>query len=176
MIHINNLKEKELLIAHYFCGNGKKEFSKQEVFDMWSNWFKKDFRVNGNPVFCIVDNELVYRKGAKVKKERLRIEYNQVFQSIYKRIKHTLENKSHDKSYFKQELQKERNKEYGRVIKRAKQLNIYLAMSKSFSRLAEFKLIDNGKRGHIITSGDCDKMIEYLKNMKREKSECNSNN
>lgn len=168
MLHINNLKEKELLIAHYFCGNGKKEFSRQEVFDMWSNWFKKDFRVNGNPVFRIVDNELVYRKGSKVKNESIRREYNQVFQSIYKHIKHDLDNKSHDKSYFKQELQKEHNKEYGRVIKLAKPLNIYLTMSKSFSRLAEFKLIEYGKKGRIITSGDCDKMIEYLKKMKKE--------
>lgn len=42
---IDNLKEKELVIAYYFCGNTHKQFSKYEVFDMWSNWFKKDFRI-----------------------------------------------------------------------------------------------------------------------------------
>ena len=67
MIHIDNLKEKELLIAHYFSENTKKELNPHEVFDMWSNWFKKDFRINNQPVFCVVDNELVYRKSAKKK-------------------------------------------------------------------------------------------------------------
>lgn len=52
MIHIDNLLEKELLIAHYFCDLRKKEFSRAEVFDMWSNWFKKDFKINNQSVFC----------------------------------------------------------------------------------------------------------------------------
>ena len=70
MIHIDNLKEKELLIAHYFSENTKKELTPHEVFDMWSNWFKKDFRINNQPVFCVVDNELVYRKSVKKKDEK----------------------------------------------------------------------------------------------------------
>ena len=49
-------------------------------------------------------------------------------------------------------------------------------MSKSFYRLAEFKIITGDKK-RIITSGDCDKMIAYLQNLKKEKmQECNSNN
>ena len=71
MIHIDNLNEKELLIAHYFSENTKKELNPHEVFDMWSNWFKKDFRINNQPVFCVVDNELVYRKSVKKKDESL---------------------------------------------------------------------------------------------------------
>lgn len=58
----------------------------------------------------------------------------------------------------------------------AKPLGFYLAMSKSFYRLAEFKIITGDKR-RTITSGDCDKMIAYLQNLKKEKmQECNSNN
>ena len=176
MIHIDNLKEKELLIAHYFSENTKKELTPHEVFDMWSNWFKKDFRINNQPVFCVVNNELVYRKSVKKKDEKIRDKYNHAFQNIYKWIYNKVVTKSHDKVFFKQELQKERNREYGRVISFAKPLGFYLAMSKSFYRLAEFKIITGDKK-RIITSGDCDKMIAYLQNLKKEKmQECNSNN
>lgn len=175
MLQISNLKEKELLIAHYFCGLKKKELTPYEVFDMWSNWFKRDFRINGVPVFTISDDRLTYRKDSKVTDRDILNQYNQTFQNIYKWIKHTLEVESHDKIYFKQELEKERNKEYGRVIRTAKPLGIYIAMNTSYSRLAEFKLMEYGKKRYTITSGDCDKMIAYLEKIK-EKSECNSNN
>ena len=63
MVYIDNLREKELVIAYYFCGNTHKEVTRHEVFDMWSNWFKRDFRVNNKPVFCIENNKLAYRNG-----------------------------------------------------------------------------------------------------------------
>ena len=173
MLQISNLKEKELLIAHYFCGNSKNEFTPLEVFYMWTDWFKHDFRIKGVPVFTISDDKLVYRKDSKVTDRDILNQYNQTFQNIYKWIKHTLDVKSHDKVYFKQELEKERNKEYGRVIKVAKPLGIYIAMNTSFSRLAEFKLMEYGKRNHTITSGNCDKMIAYLENMKANSIEGN---
>lgn len=167
MIHIDNLKEKELLIAHYFSGKSKKELNPHEVFDMWSNWFKKDFRINGTPVFCIVDDELVYRKSVKNKDKEICDKYNHTFQSIYRWIYKEVMTGTHDKIYFKQELQKERNREYGRVIHFAKPLGFYLAMSKSFCALAEFKILNYGEKGRIIISGDCDKMIRYLQDIKR---------
>lgn len=172
MIHIDNLKEKELLIAHYFSGKTKKDLTPYEVFDMWSNWFKKDFRINNQPAFRVVDNELVYRKSVKKKDEKIRQKYNHAFQNIYKWIYEKVVTKSHDKVFFKEELQKERNREYGRVIGLAKPLGFYLAMSKSFHRLAEFKILNYGEKGHIITSGDCDKMIAYLQNLKKERNKC----
>ena len=177
LIHIDNLKEKELLIAHYFSENTKKELTPHEVFDMWANWFKNDFRINNQPVFYVVDNELVYRKSVRKKDEKIRDKYNHAFQNIYKWIYNKVVTKSHDKMFFKQELQKERNREYGRVISFAKPLGIYITMNKSYSGLAEFKLMEYGNRSHTITSGDCDKMIAYLQNLKKEKmQECNSNN
>jgi hypothetical protein len=39
-------------------------------------------------------------------------------------------------------------------------------METSYKLLAKFNLVNYKKRGQTITSGDCDKMIEYLKNMK----------
>ena len=171
MIHIDNLKEKELLIAHYFSENTKKEFTTSGLFDIWSNWFKKNDRINNHPVFCVVDNELVYRKSVKKKDEKIRDKYNHAFQNIYKWIYNKVVTKSHDKVFFKQELQKERNREYGRVISFAKPLGFYLAMSKSFYKLAEFKIITGDKK-RIITSGDCDKMIAYLQNLKKERNKC----
>lgn len=117
MIHIDNLKEKELVIAYYFCGNTHKQFSRYEVFDMWSNWFKKDFRINNKPVFCLVDDKLVYRKSVKIKRndmETLR-KYNRAFQNIYAYIKKILSGKGHDKAFLRQELEKERGREYKRV-------------------------------------------------------------
>lgn len=169
MTHIDNLLEKELLIAHYFCDLRKKDFSRAEVFDMWSNWFKKDFRINNQPVFCIVDDELVYRKHIKKKDEKICEKYNHTFQNIYICIDNMLKDESHDRAYFKEELKRLRNKLYGRMIGRAKPLGFYLAMSKSFHHLAEFKILNYGEKGHIITSGDYDKMIRYLQNIKNEK-------
>lgn len=169
MIHIDNLLEKELLIAHYFCDLRKKDFSRAEVFDMWSNWFKRDFRINNQPVFCIVDDELVYRKHIKKKDEKIREKYNHAFQNIYICIDNMLKDESHDRVYFKEELKALRNKLYGKVIVLAKPLEFYLTMSTSNHRLAEFKILNYGERGHIITSGDCDKMIRYLKNVKNER-------
>ena len=177
MIHIDNLLEKELLIAHYFCDIRKKDFSRAEVFDMWSNWFKRDFRINGQPIFCIVDDELVYRKHIKKKDEKIREKYNHTFQNIYTYIENMLKDESHGRVYFKEELKTLRNKLFGKVIRLAKPLGFYLAMSKSFHGLAQFKILNYGEKGRIITSGDCDKMIAYLQNLKKEKmQECNSNN
>ena len=69
MVHIDNLKEKELLIAHYFCGRSRKELTPVEVFEMWNNWFKQDFRINKQPAFKMVNDKLVYREEAKVNKD-----------------------------------------------------------------------------------------------------------
>ena len=167
-ICIPNLKEKELLIAHYFCGKQKKDFTPQELFDMWSNWYKHDFRVNGKPVFKVVNNELVYRKDSKMSDKGILRQYNHIFQNIYKWIKRTLEIESHDKIFFKEELRKERNRQYGRVIGVAKTSGIYIAMNTTFTQLAEFKLMKSDDRSRIITSGNADKMIAYLQNLKKE--------
>ena len=165
---IPNLKEKELLVAHYFCGKQKKDFTPEELFDMWSNWFKQDFRINGKPIFKVVNDELVYRKNSKMSDKGILRQYNHIFHNIYKWIKHTLEIESHDKIFFKEELRKERNRQYGRVIGVAKPLGIYIAMNTSFIQLAEFKLMRSDDRSRIVTSGNADKMIEYLNKMKRE--------
>ena len=117
MVHIDNLKEKELLIAHYFCGKSRKELTPVEVYDMWSNWFKNDFRINNQPTFKVVNDKLVYREEAKVKKDKsICKKYSQAFQNIYIWIKRTLDTGCHDKVYFKQELDKERNREYGSFL------------------------------------------------------------
>ena len=168
MIQFDNLKEKELLIAHYFCEKSRKELSPQEVFDMWSNWFKHDFRINEKPVFCVVDDELIYHKSEKMTDEDIRRKYNHTFQNIYKWIKRALEIEGHNKEYFRHELDKERNREFGRVIRIAKPLGIYILMNTSYNRLADFRLMEYGKKRQTITSGDCDKMIEYLQKMKKE--------
>lgn len=168
MKQIANLKEKKLLIAHYFCEKTGKEFTQNELLDMWSNWFKKDFMINGKPVFCIENNELVYRKSAKNKDENIRKLYNQRFQNIYKWIEKSLSCKEHNNIFYKEELRKLRNKSYGRIIGLAKPLGIYMTMNTSNNRLAEFKLIEFNRRSRTITSGDCDRIIKYLQNMKRE--------
>jgi len=165
-MHIDNLKEKELLIANYFCGKTRKELTPHEVFDMWSNWFKKDFCVDGKPVFYVVDKELIYRKSVKNLDESIRREYNQAFQNIYRWIKRTVEIDSHNKAFFHQELDKERKKEFTRIVAEAKPLGFYVIMSNINlykNRLACFSLT---KKKKTVTSGDCDKMIDYLKGLK----------
>jgi len=168
MVHINNLKEKELLIANYFCDKTKKELTPYEVFDMWSNWFRKDFRVNGKSVFCIVNGELMYRKSVKKPNESIRREYNQTFQKIYKWIKRAVEIDSHNKAYFHQQLDYERKREFTRVVAKAKSLGFYVHLSEDNlykNQLAYFKLLKCNK---TITSGDCDKMINFLRGVKTD--------
>ena len=89
MMNIDNLNEKELLIAYYFCGNKQKQLTQHEVFDMWSNWFKRDFRVNNKPVFCIENNKLAYRKSVKIKSKDMAIlkDYNESFQKYISILK-----------------------------------------------------------------------------------------
>lgn len=171
MIHIDNLYEKELLIAHYFCDWKRSAFTRAEVFQLWTNWFKNDFCIKKKSVFCIVDDELVYQEHIKQQDEEIRKENNHTFQNIYKYVDSMLKEDSHDRAYFKEELKALRNRSYGRVIRLTKPLGFYLTMSKSFDRLADFKIMKYGEKGHIITSGDCDKMINYLQNVKNEKFE-----
>lgn len=169
MVKINNLKEKELLISYYFCENSTKKLNQSEVYDMWCNWFKDDFRINNQPTFRLLKGELVYRKRPASKNaEKIRRQYNHTFQNIYKWIKASVGKKYHDKAYFRQQLDAERNREYGRVIGLAKPLGIYVTMDTSYKRLAYFKLVEYKRKGHTITSGDCYKMTEYLQNMKEE--------
>ncbi len=168
MVHIDNLKEKELLIANYFCDKTKKELTPHEVFDMWSNWFRKDFRVNDKPVFCIVNGELVYRKYIKEPNESIRRKYNQTFQNIYKWIKRTVEIDGHNKAYFYQQLDDERKREFARVVAEAKPLGFYVCLGKDNlykNQLAYFNLIKCKK---TVTSGDCDKMINFLRGLKTD--------
>lgn len=163
MVHIDNLREKELVIAYYFRGNKHKELNRHEVFDMWSNWFKRDFRVNNKPVFCIENNKLTYRKAVKIKSKDMAIlkDYDESFKKIYKYIEKVVVIEKRDKTYLRQALERERNREYGRVINVAKPLNIRISMNTKTGMLAEFRLYCNGTH-NAITSGDCDKMIRYM--------------
>lgn len=121
----------------------------------------------------MVNDKLVYREEAKVKKDKsICKKYNHAFQNIYKWIKRTLDIERHDKAYFKQELDKERNREYGRVIGLAKTLNVHVMMNTSYNQLARFTLSDYKNRRHTITSGDCDKVIAYLKEIKKTNTVC----
>lgn len=164
MIQFDNLKEKELLISYYFCEKSRKELNPHEVFDMWSNWFKNDFRINRKPVFAVVDGELVYRKSVNLSDEDILNRYSHTFQNIYNWIKRSLEIDGHNKAFYRQELDKERNRKYRKLIRLAKPLNIYVSMNSRYNKLADFKLSVYKRGGHTITSGDCDKMLKYLKN------------
>ena len=162
MVHIDNLEEKKLLIANYFCEKTRKELTAHEVFDMWSNWFKNDFRINGEPVFCIADNELVYRKSVKDSDEIIRKKYNRTFQDIYKWIKRAINNECHNKAYFHQELDRERRREFSRILELAKPQGFYLVLSEKDlykNKLGRFHLVKNSK---TAICGDCDKVIAYL--------------
>lgn len=173
MIKIENLKEKELLMAYYFCGKSSKVFSPSELYDMWCNWFKKDFKVNGRRVFWIDKNKLAYRDEVKQRDSKLLQKYNHAFQNIYKYVKHTLEAKGHDKAYFRSALDKERKREYAILLQMAKPLELYLAMNATYKCLAEFQLKKYGDWKHTITSGDCKKMCEYMKRMEANSSSNN---
>lgn len=168
MIRIDDLKEKELLIAYYFASNPKKEVKPSSVYNMWCNWFKQDFWINNKPLFRIANRELVFRKNAnKVVEENVLDKYRHTFQCIYGWIKKLLYDDTHDKEYLKQELDRERNKEYGKVVSLAKTLRVYVYMKTSYKNLSEFTLTDFNDRKHVLARGSCAKMIEYLEGMKK---------
>lgn len=169
MIQFNNLKEKELLIQNYFCEKTRKELTPNEVFDMWSNWFRNDFRIHGQPVFCVVGGELKYRETAEISDGDILKKYNETFQCIYRWIKKGVDNKNNTKKHFRDELDKERRKEFAKIVALAKPLKIRVILSDKNlykNQLGRFKLIKGNKE---LTSGDCDKVIKYLRKLKAKK-------
>lgn len=168
--HINNYREKTLLIANYFCEKSRKEITQAEVYDMWCNWFSGDFRINGHPSFKIENDKLVFRKKSHSKDdEAICKQYNKIFDSAYTWIKKSVENKNNTKQYFKNELDRVRKKGFARILILARPMGLYVTLSKKNpyrNKLGYYQIIKDNK---IITSGDCDKIIEYLQKMKKEK-------
>lgn len=175
MVKIKNLKEKELLIANYFCGKSRKEYSPINVWDMWSNWFKNDFRINGQVVFKMMnDGNLSYRPDVKIKKDiSILKKYNRLFKNIYAWINSTLRVTSHDKEYFHQALDRERKRGFSRVLAMAKPLGFYVTLGTDNlykNKLGYFQLV---KGKNTVISGDCDKIIEFLKKKTEGDKACN---
>lgn len=166
---IPNLKEKELLIANYFCGKTRKNLTPDEVFDMWCNWFKKDFRVNNQPTFFMKNGKLEYRTKIKNKDKTVLKQYNIKFQMIYDWIKRAIDISGDNKAYFRKQLDTERTHRFTKVLALAKPMGFYVVLSKKnlySNKLGDFRLLKNEK---TFVSGDCDKVISYLKNYKKEK-------
>ena len=169
MPNISNYREKTLLLAHYFCDKTRKEVIPTEVYDMWCNWFGNDFKIGKEPTFKMVNDNLVFRKKPTSKDdEKLCKQYNRIFHDAYKWIKKSVENERNSKKYFQNELDRERKKGFAKILTLAKPMGLYITLSKKNlykNRLGYYSLVKCNK---ILTSGDCDKMIEYLKKMKAE--------
>lgn len=164
---IPNLKEKELLIAHYFCGKTRKNLTPEEVFDMWCNWFKKDFRVNNQPTFFMKNGKLEYRTKIKNKDETVLKKYNMEFQMIYSWIKRAIDISGDNKVYFRKQLDTERTHKFAKILALAKPMGFYVVLSEKslYNKLGNFHLVKNSK---TYICGDYDKVISYLKNCKKE--------
>lgn len=167
--YINNYREKTLLIANYFCEKSRKELTPAEVYDMWCNWFSGDFRIDGHPTFKIENDKLVFRKKSHSQADEIIcIQYNKIFASAYKWIKKSVENKNNNKQHFKNELDRERKKGFAKIITLAKPMGLYITLSQKNlykNRLGYYSIVKHNK---VLTSGDCDKIIEYLQKMKKE--------
>ena len=160
MPHIDNYKEKRLLIANYFYGKTRKELCPGEVFDMWRNWFKEDFLVNGKPIYKIKNGELERVKNVSKK-------YFHTFDSTYTWIKKSVENKNNSTTYFRSELDRVRKRGFAEILSLAKPLGFYVKLSEKNlykNKLGNYHLIKNNE---TVTSGDCDKIIKYLKEYKK---------
>lgn len=169
MPNINNYREKTLLLAHYFCEKSRKELTSTEVYEMWCNWFSNDFKIDNKPTFKMVNDKLVFRNESKHKDAKsICKQYNRVFHDSYKWIKKSVENKHNSKQHFKNELDRVRKREFASILTLAKPMGLFVTLSQKNlykNRLGYFQLIKDDK---VLTSGDCDKMIEYLKKMKTE--------
>lgn len=167
-MHINNYREKTLLISHYFCDKSKKELTPIEVYDMWCNWFKDDFRIDGRPTFKMENDKLVFRKeNHSPENEIICKQYNKIFNSAYLWIKKSVENENNSKQHFKNELDRERKKGFAKILSLAKPMGLYVTLSKRkpYNKLGYYSI---AKEHKVLTGGDCDKVIEYLK-MSKEK-------
>lgn len=161
MPHIDNYREKTLLIANYFCDKTRKELCPCEVFDMWRNWFKEDFLFNGKPIYKIKDGKL--ERAKNVSKQ-----YCNTFDSAYSWIKKSVENKNNSKTHFKNELDRIRKKGFAKILSLAKPLGLYVTLSKKNlykNKLGYYQLVKDNK---VLTSGDCDKLLRYLKENKEK--------
>lgn len=171
MPYISNYREKTLLLTHYFCEKQKKEVTPEEVYDMWCNWFKHDFRLEGKPTFKMVNGSLRYYNQPKGKEaEQIRKQYNQIFKDAYKWIKKSVKNECNTKMHFKHELDRERKKGFAKILTLAKPVGLYVTLGTNNlykNKLGYYQLVKDYK---VVTGGDCDKMIEYLKKYKEEKS------
>ena len=169
-IHIENYREKGLLIALYFYRKQKKELTRNEVYDMWRNWFSEDFKDNKNQPLKMVNDKLVISKKNHTKDEMILCErYNKIFDSAFGWIEASVKNKHNSELYLKNELDKIRKQGLWRLCSYAKSLDWSVVLSKKKlykNELGYYQVIKNGK---IINSGNCDKMIVYLKQMKKEK-------
>ena len=167
--HINNYREKTLLIAHYFCEKSRKELTPAEVYDMWCNGISGDFRIGGEPTFKIENDILVFRKKSHSQADEVICrQYNKIFKSAYAWIKKSVENEHNSKQHFKNELDRERKKGFAKILTLAKPMGLYVTLGKKNlykNKLGYYQII---KGNNIITAGDCDKMIEYLQKMKKE--------
>lgn len=167
-IYIPNVKEKELLIAHYFCEKSKKQLTLEEVFDMWCNWFKSDFRIDNQPTFCVRNGMLEYRNNVKKKDINILKQHDKAIKLIYKWIKRAVEIPEHNKMYFKSQLDAERKREFSRILAIAKPMGFFLILSEKDlykNKLGNFHLVKDTK---TLISGDCDKVVNYLEKMKKE--------
>ena len=168
-IYINNYREKTLLIANYFCEKSRKELTPAEVYDMWCNWFSSDFRIDGHQTFKIENDILVFRKKSHSKdNEVICRQYNKIFKSAFTWIEKSVKNKNNTKQHFKNELDRERKKGFAKILTLAKPMGLYVTLSQKNlykNRLGHYSIVKNNK---VLTSGDCDKIIEYLQKMKME--------
>ena len=171
-VYIDNYREKALLIANYFYGKSKKELNKAEVYDMWRNWFNADFKIDGKPVFKIVDNKVVYRKNPETKDEQIIYKkYNCILNDAYNWIRKSVENKHNSQKYFQSELDRIRKRELATLVSLAKPKGMYVILSSKNlykNHLGYFSVIKGNK---TLTSGKFYKMRQYLKSVKIENKE-----
>ena len=170
-VHIDNYREKTLLIANYFYGKSKKELNKAEVYDMWRNWFKEDFLVGDKSVFKIVDNKVVYRKNPETKSEkRTYARYRDVLSKAFNWIKKSVENKHNSQQYFQSELDRIRKRELASLVSLAKPKGIYVTLSSKNlykNQLGHYSLMKDDK---TLTSGKFIKMQQYLNSINKKGS------
>lgn len=161
MPYINNYKEKTLLIANYFCEKTRKEPTPAEVYDMWRNWFNKDFLYNGKPIYKINKGNLKIRKNIPKT-------YYKTFESAYMWIKKKVENPNNTKQYFKNKLDTERKHGLKKILSLANPLGLYVVLDEKDlykNKLGRYQVIKDNK---ILISGNCDKIVWYLKENKEK--------
>lgn len=167
---LSDLYEKRLLIARYFIKlkEADKEFSEKDMYHMWNNYFRHDFKISPKRRFKLQEGKfyscLVLENSKNVSDEIIK-SYNNKWKKIYKFLRNYV--KEHSLSKCDKDIMGLRNENCRQLIKIFKPLGYFVADATeklSDPRLAVYHLYS----GKTKYNGCYSKLLEYADSIRKQ--------